>query len=65
MTAHGITMLATVVAFFGLLWFGVFVAGLSPGTAFIASLGTLTLIGVGVMFTTTTFRKDNDRNPRP
>lgn len=65
MTAHGITMIATVGAFFGLLWFGVFVAGLSPGTALIASLGTLTLVGFGVMFTTSTFRRDDDRNTRP
>ncbi len=65
MTAHVLTMLATIVAFFGLLWFGVTVAGLTPGTAFIASLGTLTLIGVGVMFTTVTLRSNDDRNPRP
>jgi fatty acid desaturase len=65
MTAHGLTMLATIVAFFGLLLFGVVVAGLTPGTAFLASLGTLTLIGVGVMFTTVTFRRDDDRNRRP
>lgn len=65
MTAHGLTMMATIVAFFGLLWFGVFVADLTPGTAFVASLGTLTLIGLGVMFTTATFRRDDDRNRRP
>ena len=65
MTAHGLTMMATIVAFFGLLWFGVFVADLTPGTTFVASLGTLTLIGLGVMFTTVTFRRDDDRNRRP
>lgn len=65
MTAHGFTMMGTMVAFFGLLWVGVFVAGLTPGTAFIASLGTLTLVGVGIMFTKETFRRDDDRDARP
>lgn len=60
MTAHGLTMMATVVAFFGLLWFGVVILGMSPGTTFIASLITLTLVGLGIMFTTTTFGRQDD-----
>ena len=65
MTAHGLTMMATVGTFFGILWFGVFVVGLTPGTAFVASLTTLTLLGVGVMFTRATFRRDDDSDIRP
>lgn len=53
-------MIATVAVFFGLLWFAVFIVGVAADTAFILSLATLVLVGVGVMFTTSTFRRDND-----
>jgi hypothetical protein len=53
-------MMATVVAFFGLLWFGVVVMGMSPGITFVVSLFTLTLVGIGIMFTRTTFRRQDD-----
>src|SRR5688572_23364164 len=59
-TAHAITMMITVGAFFGLLWFAVVIMGMAPDVAFLVSLVTLILVGLGVMFTTTVFRGDKD-----
>ena len=53
-------MIATVAVFFVLLWIAVIVLGIAPDMAFILSLVTLVLVGVGVMFTTSTFRREND-----
>lgn len=51
MPKHVLTMIAVVAAFFALLWFGVVVLSQTPGRAMLASIGTLFLIGLGVMFT--------------
>lgn len=55
-----VTTIATVVAFFALLWVTVFVFGISPDRAFVLSLLTFTLIGTGIMFTATTFKRERE-----
>lgn len=53
-------MIAIVGVFFGLLWFTVIVINLAPDRAFILSLATLILLSVGILFTSSTVRQDND-----
>jgi hypothetical protein len=59
-TIHVLTILVTVAAFFGLLWIAVFMLGISPDQAFILSLLTFALAGLGIMFTTAMFRQKDD-----
>ena len=60
-TVHVVTTIVTVAAFFTLLWITVFLIGIDPDRAFILSLVTFVLIGLGVMFTNSTFRRDQDQ----
>ena len=60
-TAHVITTIVTVAAFFALLWVTVFFLDISPDRAFVLSLMTFGLVGLGLMFTRSTFFKDDDR----
>lgn len=59
-TVHVVTTIVTVAAFFTLLWITVFLVGIAPDRAFILSLLTFVLIGTGIMFTTSTFKRDRD-----
>jgi hypothetical protein len=56
MPRHVLTMIGLVFAFFVLLWFGIVVLGQTPLRAFAASFLTLFLIGLGITFSTATFR---------
>lgn len=47
-------------AFFCMLWITVFLVGMAPDRAFILSLLTFGLVGLGILFTTTTFRGTNE-----
>ena len=60
MPRHVITMIAVVAAFFGLLWFGIVVLGLSGGETMLASFATLFLIGIGITFSASTLRGERD-----
>lgn len=60
-TVHVVTTIGTVAAFFAMLWVTVFLFGIDPDRAFILSLLTFVLIGLGIMFTTSTFRRGQDK----
>jgi hypothetical protein len=60
-TAHVITTLVTVAAFFALLWITVFFLDVAPDRAFVLSLMTFILVGLGLMFTRSTFFKDDEK----
>ena len=55
-----VSTIVTVAAFFTLLWITVFMIGIAPDRAFILSLLTFVLIGSGIMFTSSTFKRDED-----
>jgi hypothetical protein len=50
-----------VAAFFAMLWITVFFLDVPPDRAFVLSLMTFFLIGLGLMFTRMTFRRDDER----
>jgi hypothetical protein len=56
---HLLTTTVVAVAFVGMLWFGVVVLGLSPGETTVASLLTLSIVGIGLMLT-----RAGSRNPQ-
>ncbi len=58
MPRHVVTLLFTVLAFFGLLWFGVVVLEQSAGTTAAVSLVTMLLLSLGITFSTASLRKD-------
>jgi len=60
-TAHVITTIVTVAAFFAMLWITVFFLDVPPDRAFVLSLMTFFLIGLGLMFTRMTFFRDDER----
>jgi hypothetical protein len=60
-TAHVITTIVTVAAFFTLLWVTVFFLDVAPDRAFVLSLMTFFLIGLGLMFTRSTSFKDEEQ----
>jgi hypothetical protein len=60
---HVLTMIATVGAFFALLWFAVVVLGQTAERAMLLSFVTLFLVGLGVTFSVASFRGDDQQRP--
>jgi hypothetical protein len=64
MPRHVVVMLLAMMAFFGLLWFGVVVLQQPAGTTAAVSLVTMVLISLGITFSTASLRRDRPDRDR-